>query len=66
MEKEKLGFNTKAIHVGNEPDEVTGAVIPSIHTSSTFQQEAVGVHKDMIIQEQETPLNLEWRQMLQV
>ncbi len=45
MEKEKLGFNTKAIHVGNEPDEVTGAVIPSIHTSSTFQQEAVGVHK---------------------
>ena len=45
MEKEKLGFSTKAIHVGNEPDEVTGAVIPSIHTSSTFQQEAVGVHK---------------------
>ena len=45
MEEEKLGFNTKAIHVGNEPDEVTGAVIPSIHTSSTFQQEAVGVHK---------------------
>ena len=45
MEEEKLGFNTKAIHVGNEPDEVTGAVTPSIHTSSTFQQEAVGVHK---------------------
>ena len=45
MEEEILGFNTKAIHVGNEPDELTGAVIPSIHTSSTFQQEAVGVHK---------------------
>ena len=45
MEEKKLGFNTKAIHVGNEPDEVTGAVIPSIHTSSTFQQEAVGLHK---------------------
>ena len=45
MKEEKLGFNTIAIHVGNEPDEVTGAVIPSIHTSSTFQQEAVGVHK---------------------
>ena len=66
MEKEKLGFNTKAIHVGNEPDEVTGAVIPSIHISSTFNRMQLVYTKDMIIQEQETPLNLEWRQMLQV
>ena len=45
MEEEKLGFNTKAIHVGNSPDEETGAVTSPIHFSSTFKQDEVGVHK---------------------
>ena len=38
-------FNTKAIHVGNTPDEETGAVTSPIHLSSTFEQNEVGVHK---------------------
>ena len=38
-------FNTKAIHVGNSPDEETGAVTSPIHFSSTFKQNEVGVHK---------------------
>ncbi|KAI9199299.1 Cys/Met metabolism PLP-dependent enzyme-domain-containing protein [Polychytrium aggregatum] len=38
-------FATRAIHAGQEPDPVTGAVIPPISLSTTFAQEAAGVHK---------------------
>lgn len=41
----KLGFNTRAIHAGQEPDPTTGAVITPIYATSTFQQEAPNVHK---------------------
>jgi cystathionine gamma-synthase len=37
------GFATRAIHAGQDPDPATGAVIPPIYTSSTFEQDAVGV-----------------------
>lgn len=36
------GFDTLAIHAGQEPDPVTGAVAPAIHPSSTFKQDGVG------------------------
>lgn len=36
------GFNTRAIHAGQEPDPGTGAVIPPIHLSTTFRQPTVG------------------------
>lgn len=39
------GFGTRAIHVGSEPNVETGAVIPPISLSTTYKQEAVGVHK---------------------
>src|SRR5215216_6733936 len=42
---EKYGFATRAIHAGQEPEESTGAVIVPIYQTSTFAQEAVGVHK---------------------
>lgn len=38
-------FETRAIHVGQEPDPTTGAVITPIYQTSTFAQEQVGVHK---------------------
>ena len=38
------GFETRAIHVGQDPDVETGAVVPPIHLSSTFAQRAVGEH----------------------
>ncbi|KAK9711760.1 cystathionine gamma-lyase cys3 [Basidiobolus ranarum] len=41
---EFTGFGTLAVHVGQEPDGVTGAVIPSISLSTTFVQSAAGVH----------------------
>ena len=38
-------FETRAIHTGSEPDPQTGAVIPPIYATSTYAQEAPGVHK---------------------
>jgi len=38
-------FETRAIHTGQEPDPATGAVTTPIYQTSTFAQEAVGVHK---------------------
>ncbi|HSU03688.1 MAG TPA: cystathionine gamma-synthase [Nocardioides sp.] len=38
----KVGFETRAIHAGYEPDEMTGAVIPPIYASSTYKQDGVG------------------------
>jgi cystathionine beta-lyase/cystathionine gamma-synthase len=40
-----MNFSTKAIHVGQEPDPVTGAVIVPIYQTSTYAQEEPGVHK---------------------
>jgi cystathionine gamma-synthase len=36
------GFDTLAIHAGQEPDPRTGAVIPPIYQTSTYEQDAVG------------------------
>ena len=35
-------FRTRAIHVGNDVDPATGAVIPPVHFASTFKQPAAG------------------------
>jgi cystathionine gamma-synthase len=40
-----LGFATRAIHVGQEPDPQTGAVIVPIYQTSTYAQQEVGVHR---------------------
>ncbi|SDO30247.1 cystathionine gamma-lyase [Nakamurella panacisegetis] len=36
------GFATRAIHVGQEPDATTGAVVVPIYQTSTFAQDVVG------------------------
>jgi cystathionine gamma-synthase len=40
-----VDFETRAIHVGHEPDPATGAITTPIYQTSTFVQDAVGVHK---------------------
>ena len=42
MESTEGGFATRAIHAGQTPDPVTGAVVPGIVLSSTFMQDGVG------------------------
>jgi cystathionine gamma-synthase len=36
------GFNTRAIHAGQEPDPATGAVILPLHLTTTYKQDGVG------------------------
>ncbi|SDH21650.1 cystathionine gamma-synthase [Sinosporangium album] len=36
------GFETLAIHAGQEPDPLTGAVVPPIYATSTYKQDGVG------------------------
>lgn len=45
MDKRPPGFSTKALHVGQEPEGTTGAIIPPIFATSTYVQESPGVHK---------------------
>jgi len=40
-----MKFETKAIHVGQEPDPSTGAIIVPIYQTSTYVQKSPGVHK---------------------
>src|SRR4029077_8020042 len=46
MKKEKqLGFATRAIHAGQEPDPLTGAVTVPIYPTSTYVQQGIGENK---------------------
>src|SRR5881628_1355074 len=40
-----MDFETRAIHDGQEPDPATGSVTVPIYQTSTYLQDAVGVHK---------------------
>ena len=42
MTANEFGFDTLAIHAGQEPDPRTGAVVPPIYQVSTYAQDAVG------------------------
>ena len=42
---DRLGFDTRAVHAGQEPDATTGAVVPPISLSTTFAQHGVGGHR---------------------
>jgi len=41
----QLGFETRAIHAGQSPDPVTGAVVTPMYLTSTFAQSSPGVHQ---------------------
>jgi cystathionine beta-lyase/cystathionine gamma-synthase len=45
IKKDKWGFSTKSIHVGNEADKELGSVSPPIHLTSTFKQDGVGKNR---------------------
>ncbi|MCE2983720.1 MAG: PLP-dependent transferase, partial [Parachlamydia sp.] len=37
-----MKFSTKTIHMGWQPDQATGAVMPPIYMTSTFELDAPG------------------------
>ncbi|HWZ24060.1 MAG TPA: PLP-dependent aspartate aminotransferase family protein [Verrucomicrobiae bacterium] len=41
-----MGFATNAIHVGQEPDPSTGAIVAPIYQTSTYVNEELGKYKD--------------------
>jgi cystathionine beta-lyase/cystathionine gamma-synthase len=40
-----LAFGTRAVHAGQRPDPLTGAVMTPVYQTSTYAQEGVGRHK---------------------
>jgi cystathionine gamma-synthase len=42
LDAEGTGFATLAIHAGQEPDPLTGAVVPPIYQTSTYKQDGIG------------------------
>ncbi len=49
------GIETVALHAGTAPDPVTGALLTPIYQSTTYVQEAVGVHKGYTYSRQSNP-----------
>jgi len=45
MRKEKLHFNSKTIHGGQQPDKGYGAVMPPVYLTSTYAQSSPGDHQ---------------------
>jgi cystathionine gamma-lyase len=45
IKSNQLGFSTRCVHAGQEPDPTTGAVMMPIYTTSTYVQQSPGVHK---------------------
>ena len=45
---DNTGFGTRAVHAGQRPDPTTGAVMQPVYFTSTYAQEAPGVHKGFV------------------
>jgi cystathionine beta-lyase/cystathionine gamma-synthase len=56
----QYGFATRAIHVGQEADPLTGAVVPPLYMTSTYAQEAPGVHKGYEYSRTDNPTRRAW------
>ena len=57
----RWGFDTRAIHAGQEVDPTTGAVIVPIYATSTYKQEAPNVHKGFDYGRSHNPTRFAWR-----
>lgn len=53
-----MGFATKAIHAGQEPDPATGAVAVPIYQTSTYVQDSLGQHKGFEYARTQNPTRL--------
>ena len=54
------GFATRAIHAGQEPDPLTGAVTVPLYQTSTYAQEAIGQHKGFEYARTQNPTRFAW------
>ncbi|MXW41940.1 MAG: cystathionine gamma-synthase [Acidimicrobiia bacterium] len=58
------GFETRAIHAGQEPDESTGAVTVPIHLATTYMQTSPGQHQGFEYSRTSNPTRLALEQNL--
>jgi hypothetical protein len=58
----RLGFSTRAIHAGQQPDPTTGAVMTPIYATSTYAQESPGVHKGFVYARGHNPTRFAFEQ----
>ncbi|GAB1430731.1 PLP-dependent aspartate aminotransferase family protein [Ignavibacteria bacterium] len=58
------GFSTKAIHIGQEPDELTGAVTVPLYQTSTYAQQGIGRHKGFEYARTQNPTRFAWEENL--
>ncbi len=59
-----MKFATKAIHIGQEPDELTGAVTVPLYQTSTYAQEEIGKHKGWEYARTQNPTRSRWEECL--
>src|ERR1700741_1135504 len=57
---DNMGFDTRAIHGGQEFDPTTGAVITPIYATSTYAQSSPGVHKGLDYGRSHNPTRFAW------
>lgn len=59
-----MHFATKAIHIGQEPDELTGSVTVPLYQTSTYAQEEIGRHKGYEYARTQNPTRDRWETCL--
>jgi cystathionine gamma-lyase len=63
-EEKKMGFGTKAIHAGQDPDSVTGAVMTPIYQTSTYAQVSPGEHRGYEYSRTDNPTRTAYQQCI--
>ena len=58
MPTKHRNFNTRAIHAGQVPDPLTGAIIAPVYTASTYVQEGIGKNKGFVYSRTADPTRL--------
>ncbi|WP_419421321.1 trans-sulfuration enzyme family protein (plasmid) [Legionella sp. D16C41] len=61
---DKIHFDTRAIHAGQQADPTTGAVITPIYATSTYKQSSPGVHLGYEYSRTKNPTRLSYEQCL--
>lgn len=59
-----FGFETRAIHAGQEPDPSTGAIMTPVYLTSTYVQESPGRHKGFEYSRTSNPTRLAYEKCL--
>ena len=60
------GLGTRAIHAGQSPDPSTGAIMVPIYATSTYVQDAPGVHKGYEYSRTQNPTRMAYERVVPI